>query len=196
MACAVDGCLEIIFSGGLCSKHYNRKRLRGTTDDGPRARASLRDRLWRQIKIGGPDECWPWTSRSNVKGYGVISEGGRSSKKLLAHRAVWLVTNGPLPDLPGHHGAVVMHSCDNRLCCNPAHLLVGSQGDNVVDMDRKGRRVNAQLKGSQHHNAKLTESDVIAIRADTRSQRAIASEFGISRQNVRFIKRRLAWKHI
>ena len=140
MTCTVEGCSGPVWAASMCSRHYNRKLKTGTVEDGPRARASLSDRLWRQVDCRGDDECWLWTAKSVVTGYGVLSSGGRDKPKILAHRAAWEVINGSIPDGEGHHGTVVMHTCDNRLCCNPAHLRLGSQADNVRDMDEKGRR--------------------------------------------------------
>jgi hypothetical protein len=59
--------------------------------------------------------------------------------KELAHRLTWMAFYGPIPD-----GLVVMHTCDIRLCVQIDHLVLGTQGENLADMDRKGRRVNAQ----------------------------------------------------
>ncbi len=194
--CLVGGCGQKEFAAGYCSKHYNRLRTTGTTADGPKARGAVETRFWKYVDVRGDNECWLWTAKSRVRGYGVISLGGARGKKMLAHRVAWTLANGPLPEIDGHHGAVVMHTCDNRLCCNPAHLLVGTQGDNVVDMDRKGRRINAQLNGERHHNAKITEDDVRSIRADTRGNVEVAAQYGLSRQNVRYIRNRTAWKHV
>lgn len=138
--CSVDNCEGKDYSGGLCSRHYNRLRTTGTTADGPRARLPLADRLWRQVDRRGEEECWPWLGVSLLKGYGFIGRGGRGAGKLLAHRAAWEVTFGSIPESDGYHGTVVMHTCDNRLCCNPKHLRLGTQAENVRDMDAKGRR--------------------------------------------------------
>lgn len=94
---------------------------------------SLADRLWAKVdKSGGPDACWLWTGHRNQKGYGKI---GADRKTIGAHRGAWMVTNGPIPD-----GLFVLHRCDNPPCCNPAHLFVGTNADNMTDMAQKGRR--------------------------------------------------------
>ena len=53
---------------------------------------------------------------------------------LRAHRAVWKLENGPIND-----GLYVCHHCDNRMCCNPLHLFLGTAKDNAVDKVQKGR---------------------------------------------------------
>ena len=37
-----------------------------------------------------------------------------------------------------------MHLCDNPPCCNPAHLRVGTHGDNMQWMHNQGRAVGKQ----------------------------------------------------
>jgi hypothetical protein len=179
----------------MCSKHYNRRLTTGSVEDGPRARAPVDVRLWRQVDRRGPDECWLWTAKRRIKGYGVINWGGRGSRPILAHRLAWILTNGPIPDGEGAHGTVVMHTCDNRLCCNPAHLRLGTQGDNVKDMDAKGRRKSAPKLGSKHHNARLNEAKVRYIRASTKSNAELAREFGVTRQAVRWARKK-GWQHV
>jgi DNA-binding CsgD family transcriptional regulator len=194
--CKVEGCGRLVWAAGYCSKHYNRLRTKGTLEDGPRARAPLAERLWKKIRKGGPDECWPFVGKDCTSGYGFIGLGGRDKGKGLVHRVVWELTYGPIPKGAGHHGMVVMHKCDNSLCCNPSHLRLGKQSDNVKDMDSKGRRINAQLAGEKHHNSKLTERDVRAIRAASGTNVEIARRFGITRQNVRYIRTGVAWRHV
>lgn len=79
----------------------------------------------------GPDECWPWTGAVTGKGYGKISLAYRHRN---AHRVAFELWHGPIPD-----GLLVCHRCDNRPCCNPAHLFVGTAKDNAEDMMAKGR---------------------------------------------------------
>lgn len=59
-------------------------------------------------------ECRIWTGATNNQGYGVISMFGRPHG---AHRVVWQLANGPIPD-----DADIHHSCKRRLCVLAAHL--------------------------------------------------------------------------
>ena len=133
--------------------------------------------------------CWLWTA-STSRGYGQISAGhGASPHK--AHRLSWRIHRGEIPE-----GMDICHKCDTPSCVNPDHLFVGTAADNIRDMDRKGRRVNNQSKGEAHPMRKLSDDQVRAIRADTRSQRAIGMAYGIHQTLVSLIKRRKNWSHI
>lgn len=72
--------------------------------------------------------------------YGRVRVDG---KKVLAHRRAYELARGPIPP-----GMKVCHSCDNPLCCNPAHLFLGTQKDNVQDSITKGRHVSVTSKFS------------------------------------------------
>jgi hypothetical protein len=196
--CRVDGCASAVYvvKQQLCSRHYNRLRKTGTTDDGHQARRPFSERFWRFVDERGPDECWPWVGKSKSHGYGIISRGGRRGPKARSQRAAWELTFGPIPEGDGHHGTVVRHKCDNRLCCNPHHLELGRQGDNVRDMDARGRRVNAPRSGADHHYSKLTDDLVRLIRASDRPSKEWAAEIGVTRQAVTMARQRKTWKHV
>jgi hypothetical protein len=77
------------------------------------------------------DQCIEFQGPRTSKGYGQLNQEG---KVQYAHRAAWEQANGPIPA-----GMVIMHTCDNPPCINPLHLQMGTQGDNLRDMTRKGR---------------------------------------------------------
>jgi hypothetical protein len=185
--CSIDGCGAEAYCRTLCSRHYNRLLRTGATDDGRCARAPLAVRIWRHIDRRGDNECWPWIGKSQNSGYGTIGIGtGNRGKHELAHRAIWILINGPLPKAEGYHGSVVRHTCHNRLCCNPKHLALGSQADNVADMWAN--------KNGPRGNSRLTEKQIADIRKDKRSSRKLAPIYGVCDGHIRSIRQRRCWR--
>lgn len=181
--CKIEGCGRPIHvkSAALCSRHYNRLRTTGTTADGPRARRSFEDRFWSYVHVVGDDECWHWTGQAKNSGYGYIGRGGRKGGKILSHRAAWMLTNGEIPS-----GYVVRHICHNRSCCNPAHLMIGTQGENVQDM---WERPSGFPKG----NTKLTDNDVLAIRRSSKSNAELARSYGVLPSHIWGVRNGRCW---
>ena len=163
---------------------------------------ALEVRFWSRVdKSGGPNACWLWTGTIGHNGYGRISRGLRTGKDAYAHRIAWELTFGLIPD-----GLLACHHCDNPPCCNPAHLFLGTNSDNMSDCAQKGRNVaqahpeklprgdknGARLhiermpRGERNGFAKLTEATVRAIRDETPrlSQREIARKYGICQASV------------
>lgn len=130
--------------------------------------------------------CRLWLGKLNDDGYGKLNWEGRQQ---LTHRLSWTVANGPIPP-----GRKVLHRCDVRSCIEEAHLFLGTQGDNIADMDAKGRRVTA--RGAACHKTKLTEADVRAIRIDPRKQVEIARHYGVGKSAISFIKLGQTWRHL
>lgn len=97
-------------------------------------------RLWSHVKCGKPNECWPWTAARSGFGYGRFKYEG---KLYSPHRLIFALKAGGIVNTREHHGSVVRHTCDNPACCNPDHLILGTQLDNVADMYARGR---------EHHN--------------------------------------------
>ncbi len=195
MSCSVVGCENDLYSSGLCSKHYSRLRTTGTFEDGKKARATAEERFWRQVNKNSNNGCWEWMGALRTTGYGQLSVGGRKGKQVSAHRYSWELHNGPIPKYDSYHGMIVMHTCDNRKCVNPKHLRLGTQKDNVDDMDVKQRRINAQPAGQKHGNAKFTDDQVREIRVSPLNNAELGRIYGVPRQTIRYL-RKGGWKHI
>lgn len=81
--------------------------------------------------------CWIWTGpkhggKKNPSGYGQMTRK-ELGPAMPAHRASWILNKGPIPD-----GMMVCHTCDNRICVNPSHLYLGTNGDNMRDRSLRG----------------------------------------------------------
>lgn len=94
-------------------------------------RKDLAHKLWSTVDVRGPEDCWLSTRRVSSNGYVTISHGKK--KQYAAHRLSFELTYGPIPE-----GLLVRHKCDVKHCCNPYHLELGTQKDNM--RDRKERR--------------------------------------------------------
>lgn len=146
-------------------------------------------RVQGQVRRAGPDDCWLWPGPFDQDGYGRFTQTGR---RVHAHRLAWTVANKR--EIPA--GLCVCHTCDNPPCCNPAHLFLGTNLENVQDRVRKGR--NNPARGENAGPAKLTEDAVRQIRQlkGVESVRALASRFGVKNQCIYKIWWGVRWAHV
>lgn len=93
-------------------------------------------RFWSKVIVGRPNQCWPWAAFLDKDGYGFFNV--TPSFPMGAHRVAYIIATGK--DLPD--GVMVLHSCDNRACCNPAHLYEGGHARNMRDRSSRGRTRN------------------------------------------------------
>lgn len=146
-------------------------------------------RFWEKVKIGGPDECWPWQAATGPKGYGVFGTGGAKATK-LAHVYAYELKNGPVPK-----GLCVCHSCDNPPCVNDTHHFLGTRADNNADMRRKGRHARGETNG----HAKLTSAIILEIRAAFAAGERngiLAKRYGLTSSRITRIVHRTEWSHL
>ena len=108
-------------------------------------RSQMPLRFWEKVEVGGNDECWLWVAGKFMYGYGQFYMDGR---KIVAHRASYILTFGPIPT-----GMVIDHLCHNPNCVNPYHLRACTQAENV--RNQKRRNNSSGIKGvGWHKNAK------------------------------------------
>lgn len=154
-------------------------------------KATLSERLDYRSEPYVKGQCQLWLGGRDKGGYGWVWFEGRNLK---AHRAAWIAAHGSIPD-----GMQVLHTCDNPPCRNIDHLFLGTQVDNSADMVAKGRqaRIGRRNPGSNNGRAKLTEFDMLEIRAMKGvSQKAIAAMYGVSQTTVCQIRRGARWTHL
>ena len=148
------------------------------------------ERFYSKISKDQQTGCWEWTAALDRDGYGTFKLNG---KKWRAHRLSWTIKNGDIPE-----DIVVCHSCDNRKCCNDAHLFLGNNRMNTYDAIRKRRK--ADTSGEANGRAKLTENKVIEVRylcdQGLLSQREISDRTGVSQSLISLIKAKKIWKNV
>ena len=121
--------------------------------------------------------CWNWTGGTTWVGYGQFAFDGYVAP---AHRHAYLEFKGPIgPNL------VVRHKCDNKLCCNPDHLEIGSQRDNVMDYIARGDRSYG-----------VDDATARAVYNATGLAADIAERFGVRLNVVRGIRQGRTYTHV
>jgi hypothetical protein len=159
------------------------------------------ERFWSKVDRSqlSPGGCWEWTASTSPKGYGKFSATSRRWDP--AHRWAWALAVGPIPA-----GSVVRHRCDTRRCCNPAHLQLGTPGDNNRDTWERGRGNPKGLITGQRMtptNAKLTAEQAARIKwllAEGAGQFRICSKVakaeGVHVAAVHSINRGQSWRWV
>jgi len=143
------------------------------------------DVFFTRITKDEPEGCWTY--------HGPKCGGGlayRSFRRELAHRFSYRHHKGEIPK-----GMLVRHTCDNPVCVNPDHLLLGTPADNMKDKVERGRAVGAK-RGVANHRAKLTEEQVSEIRHDPRSCKVLGELHGVCPMLISKVKRRILWPHV
>ncbi len=108
-------------------------------------------------------------------------------KKQAMHRVIFIdyfnITNLP-------RKIEIRHTCDNKACINPKHLLQGLHIHNMYDMVERNR----QAKGVNIGSSKLVEKEVLEIRNNVNDSFAKLAVFhGVSETAISKIKNRSSW---
>lgn len=147
-------------------------------------------------RVGGrehEDGCWEWSGATTQRGggYGQLSVDGKTT---AAHRVAYALSN--CMDLSEMEGQSVLHSCDNPPCCNPRHLRLGTQMDNVQDAIERGRHVH----GERHKAATISDEQAKRVKElaslGKYTQQEIADMIGCDAHVVAHIGQGKTWKHI
>lgn len=158
------------------------------------------ERFWSKVAKSTEDSCWNFIGGNFIRGYGIFYL--REGHQYIASRVAWFVTHGQ-PDVT----LDVCHKCDNRACCNPAHLFLGTRKENMQDAKRKGRVATGDKRAPKNHargedycNSKLTEDGVREIRRlaseGSLSIRAIGRRYGVTHELIRNVVARRTWSHV
>lgn len=160
------------------------------------------ENFWSRVNRGADTDCWEWCGGTTSSGYGNLSWHGQA---VQAHRVAYYLAYGGIALQTGfrHDGKArrykrfVLHKCDNRLCCNPKHLFLGSMRTNLLDAYAKGRKTQPR---SGHVNAKLSPDQVRDIRraydAGGARQVDLATQYGVSQRVISLIIRRETYKDV
>ena len=153
----------------------------------------MNTKFWNRVKITDQELCWEWQGPLYLPdGYGHCNFMKDKKRFCQSHRFAYADMIGPIPD-----GLLVCHKCDNPKCCNPFHLFLGTNAQNIQDAYDKG--LIKPLKGIKHGMHKLSEADVLLIRklvANGAVQRSLAPRFGVTVGMISMIVNRKNWTHI
>ena len=90
--------------------------------------------FWDKVDVKSADECWNWTKGTSC-GYDQVRYNKGRIYETKANRIAWMLHN----QMEVPKGLYICHTCDNKLCCNPAHLYAGTPKDNMQDAAKRGK---------------------------------------------------------
>lgn len=163
---------------------------------------------------GEPDECWKWSKSHYGSGYGQVALPVAEFKPVASYhldptnkktynpkkkvgnprtlpvsRALMMLRAGRELDTKMEHAC---HTCNNKWCCNPAHIYIGTHIQNVADKVARNPQSGARNSGS-----KLTQEGVDGIRRDYAAggvtQKQLADRNGVTQQSIGRIIRNERW---
>lgn len=184
-SCACDCGGARVMSSSSLRHDLGRKNCGNQLNHNPKYNAErIAARFMRRVNKLGPGGCWVWTGRLGTHGYGEFDL--TSERPSRAHRVAYEIFVGPIPE-----GKMLLHSCDNRKCCNPAHLRPGDAQENSSDMmERETRKY------------KLTKAIVAQIKRELAANSwigsgiLIASRYNVTPALISAIRRGHIWKNV
>lgn len=181
--CSISGCSKPVYCRGHCATHYVTLRRKGVIPlvQTPAGKAAA---FVEECLASNTDDCVLWPYGKDKGGYGSFTLNKRTTR---AHRYICARVHGEAP-----HGLFACHSCGNASCVNPRHLRWGSQTENIADARQHGTLVC----GERHSAAKLSERDVLEIRASRCTANELAERYSISLNYVKAVQNGRKWKHL
>jgi hypothetical protein len=128
-------------------------------------RHELLDRLESQLRWEG--DCLLWTGTVTGNGYGIVYFEGRYWG---VHRLYYMLKSGE-----GVRDGVVRHLCNNPLCLNLEHLVLGTQKENIQDQIQAGTFLKAK-----RDNSLVTEELKSLIINSTKTLQELSDYSGLS----------------
>jgi hypothetical protein len=138
--------------------------------------------LWSKVDKRGDDECWNWLGYINHDGYGRtwINDIGYYAHRVIYNLAYPNTITLSAPKSSSDSG-FLLHTCDNRLCCNPKHLFVGTHLDNMLDKVAKGRQATFPQDSGPRCKLSMSQArEARELRKKGISVRELALKFNIS----------------
>jgi HNH endonuclease len=156
-----------------------------------RSQGELEAAFWAKVDVGEADDCWRWKASTDTNGYGHMRWNGPLR---TASRIAFELHHGLIPP-----GLGVNHTCDNPPCCNPAHLYSGTQSQNAMDRENRGR--GRSSVGEHNPSAKLDVESVHRIRqrlaeGGRGTQAALCRELSISKAQMSRIALGHSWASV
>lgn len=118
----------------------------------------MQQRIDHYTRVDPLSGCHIWQASTKPNGYGQLTFRMR---RVMAHRVAWIARHGPI-----RPGLEVCHRCDERRCCNPDHLYLGSHAENMAEMKTKRRalrRIPLERGGGDPLDG-VAESDLAQVR--------------------------------
>lgn len=113
-----------------------------------------------------------------------------SPRRVIISRAIYSLKHGPIDK-----DMIIRHTCDNYMCVNVEHLIVGTHQDNVKDKVERGRCA----VGTKNGRSKLTEQNVLEIKELVKTNTTIseiARQFSVDRKVIRDIRDNKTWRTV
>lgn len=147
--------------------------------------------FWKNVDMTeGEKSCWNWARAKQYSGYGRVKfDLGDGAKLHGAHRIAFILSGGSITSDKPH----VLHSCDNKSCCNPRHLSCGSHSENIKQAHARG----ALSKPDNLTNKKLNVNQVREIRrrlSNGETRKSLRLEYGLSKSGMDHLAAGRTWQ--